>query len=994
MEGRNWYKTGLKRAQKKEVQRNDWKNVEMDSVRYVNGQQAEYSQRQQWENINAWKAKVDGATGGLQEIMPMKQAMVDDTWQTLYRDNKMSDKEREERFERMDACQENGINAAKELQKDTFRIKEGENRETRENRLLGVSMDDSQMDMEQRYQHYEELLGEFKEIPEDALQLPKKEDALVEHFKKYGEVLQRGASLGQLLNDMHRDDFPLTEIEEAQLRTVSILAQDTWSMLQSRMECMSNVFHGILSENEQKKLKSAIKKANSDEDLPEEWKNLAQNNPKFSEYLGSMKKIVELENGEDAKLKLEQRIRVARSQAATAVMKEPLVTRRLTKKERRLIAQPRLEEHEEAKKYFDVSVKMHTVNAAKDYAEWAEEEADARRKKALEDGASEEEIAKIKVRQTVRHVYFMLDNSGTEEAKQKNKARLTAYYSEDRAVRHSEYEKLIKEFEAFPDEALVLPKKPKELLEFAKKYYRTLIFASEAHSIMDEMKKDGYVLEDESDTKLRGRIAAFMDVSTVLSAHLRVMATYSYCVEPETEALRRKILKLDGVLEQKKHNCKDFNNYVSNLELIYREELMAEKSVRTKVYQLEPSAEETNPENKEEDRKEAAEKRKAEEKKSAEQRIAHNVERVRRTKLDRQMREAGYKPNCRWVCNESNARGSREVSELDIRKGKAVRVTRRNFNPAFQFLGLAELSEEQLTDRLEQQSAHENVCVKAEELMFGQFKQDRHIDELMEKSGDKAENIPATVQMIRAMMPVEESEETREEMVGLTKELPDMKTIDRNIMYDNILDRIEEQLDTVKLEELKRGNDEEILETYSKYKNVFAIGSNLEDWLAEITKDGYEIEPGRLEKLKAMGRLLAMYNDYIGGRVSELSSTLFGLITEEETAQACVDNTFLTRPETIRAMEQAPYKGNVDDVPAFVDGAYRRINAKKLLKDNPQADYDACLEQVRAERQKEKQNQQEEKKDQQEEKKDQQEEKKDQQEEKKDQQENRTGENT
>ena len=271
--------------------------------------------------------------------------------------------------------------------------------------------------------------------------------------------------------------------------------------------------------------------------------------------------------------------------------------------------------------------------------------------------------------------------------------------------------------------------------------------------------------------------------------------------------------------------------------------------------------------------------------------------------------------------------------------------------------------------------------------MFGQFKQDRHIDELMEKSGDKAENIPATVQMIRAMMPVEESEETREEMVGLTKELPDMKTIDRNIMYDNILDRIEEQLDTVKLEELKRGNDEEILETYSKYKNVFAIGSNLEDWLAEITKDGYEIEPGRLEKLKAMGRLLAMYNDYIGGRVSELSSTLFGLITEEETAQVCVDNSFLTKPEKISAMEQAPYKGNVDDVPAFVDGAYRRINAKKLLKDNPQADYDACLEQVRAEKQKEK-------KDQQEEKKDQQEEKKDQQEEKKDQQENRTGENT
>ena len=156
-----------------------------------------------------------------------------------------------------------------------------------------------------------------------------------------------------------------------------------------------------------------------------------------------------------------------------------------------------------------------------------------------------------------------------------------------------------------------------------------------------------------------------------------------------------------------------------------------------------------------------------------------------------------------------------------------------------------------------------------------------------------------------------------------------------------------------------------------------------------------------LEKLKAMGRLLAMYNDYIGGRVSELSSTLFGLITEEETAQVCVDNSFLTKPEKISAMEQAPYKGNVDDVPAFVDGAYRRINAKKLLKDNPQADYDACLEQVRAERQKEKQNQQEE------------EvnkyiqdnkiqmlgeplpsEKQEQQEEKKDQQENRTGENT
>lgn len=989
MEGRNWYKTGLKRAQKKEAQRNDWKNVEMDSVRYVNGQQAEYSQRQQWENINAWKAKVDDVTGGLQELMPMKQAMVDDTWQMLYRDNKISNKEREERFERMDACQQNGIDAAKELQKDTFRIKEGENRETRENRLLGVSMADSQMDMERRYQHYEELLGEFKEIPEDALQLPKKEKALVEHFRKYGEMLQRGASLGQLIDDMRKDDFPLTEREEAQLRTVGILAKDTWSMLQSRMECMSNVFHGILSEKEQKKLKSAIKKADSDETLPEEWKNLAQNNPEFAKYLESMKKVVKQENGEDTKLKLDQRIRVARSQAAMAVMEKPLVTRRLTAKERIQIVQPRLAEHEEAGKFVGNVNKLFTGNVEKDCEKWAEEEAETRRKKARESGASEEEIAQIEVRQVDRHVYIMLDNSGNEEAERKNKARLTAYYSESQEERYKEYAKLIEEFKAFPDEALVLPRKPKEILQFAEKYYRMLKLAVEAHNIMDEMKKDGYMLDDKADTKLRGRIGAFMNVSTMLSTHLKIMATYSYCMEPETEALRRKILRLDkdDAFTRKKGSSIDYNIYVSNLELLYREELKAEKSVAPRVYELEPSAEETDMKKTEEERKAAAEKRKADEKKVAEQRVADNVEKIRQTKLDNQMREAGYKPNCRWVGNGSFAYGSKEVSRLDIRNGKAIRVTSRKFNPAFKFLGLKELTQEQLTDRLEQQSAYENVCVKAEELMFGQFKQDRHIDELMEKSGDKAENMPATVQMIRAMMRGAESEEVREEMAGVTKELPDMKTIDRNIMYDNILDRIEEQLDTVKLEELKRGNDEEILETYSKYKNVFAIGSNLEDWLAEITKDGYEIEPGRLEKLKAMGRLLAMYNDYIGGRVSELSSTLFGLITEEETAQVCVDNSFLTKPEKISAMEQAPYKGNVDDVPAFVDGAYRRINAKKLLKDNPQADYDACLEQVRAEKQKEK-------KDQQEEKKDQQEEKKDQQEEKKDQQENRTGENT
>lgn len=980
MEGRNWYKTGLKRAQKKEAQRNDWKNVER--VQYIGINHEDYLRIQQWENINALKARIDDVTGNLQEIMPMKRAMVDETWQTLYRDNKMSNKEREERFERMDACQQNGINAKEELQKDMFRMRDEESREAREARVLGVNMNDNQMNMEQRYQRYEELLGEFREIPEDALQLPKKEDALVEHFRKYGEVLQRGAALGQLLMDMHRDDFPLTEIEEAQLRTVSILAQDTWSMLQSRMECMSNVFHGILSEKEQKQLKSAIKKADSDEKLPEKWKQLAQSNPEFAKYLESMKEVVKQENGENAKLKLEQRIRVARSQAAMAVMEEPLVTRRLTAKERIQIVQPRLAEHEEAGKFVGNVNKLFTGNVEKDCEKWAEEEAETRRKKARESGASEEEIAQIEVRQVDRHVYIMLDNSGNEEAERKNKARLTAYYSESQEERYKEYAKLIEEFEAFPDEALVLPRKPKEILQFAEKYYRMLKLAVEAHNIMDEMKKDGYMLDDKADTKLRGRIGAFMNVSTMLSTHLKIMATYSYCMEPETEALRRKILRLDkdDAFTRKKGSSIDYNIYVSNLELLYREELKAEKSVAHCVYELEPSAEETDMKKTEEERKAAAEKRKADDKKNAEQRVADNVEKIRQTKLDNQMREAGYKPNCRWVGNGSFAYGSKEVSRLDIRNGKAIRVTSRKFNPAFKFLGLKELTQEQLTDRLEQQSAYENVCVKAEELMFGQFKQDRHIDELMEKSGDKAENMPATVQMIRAMMRGAESEEVREEMAGVTKELPDMKTIDRNIMYDNILDRIEEQLDTVKLEELKRGNDEEILETYSKYKNVFAIGSNLEDWLAEITKDGYEIETDRLEKLKAMGRLLAMYNDYIGGRVSELSSTLFGLITEEETAQACVDNTFLTRPETIRAMEQAPYKGNLDDVPAFVDGAYRRINAKKLLKDNPQADYDACLEQVRAERQKEKQNQQKEKQNQ--------------QEEKKEQQENRTGENT
>ena len=260
------------------------------------------------------------------------------------------------------------------------------------------------------------------------------------------------------------------------------------------------------------------------------------------------------------------------------------------------------------------------------------------------------------------------------------------------------------------------------------------------------------------------------------------------------------------------------------------------------------------------------------------------------------------------------------------------------------------------------------MCVKAEELIFGQFKQDRHIDELMEKSGDKAENMPATVQMIRAMMQGAESEEVREEMAGVTKELADVKTANRNSIYDGMLEKIETKIKVLEIDklndELKYGNDEEILETYSKYKDIFAIGSNLENWLAEITKDGYEIEPDHLEKLKTMGRLLAMYNDYIGGRVSELSSTLFGLFTEEETGQVCADNTFLTKPEKIRAMEQAPYKGNVDDVPAFVDGACRRLKAKKLLKDNPQADYDACLEQIRAEKQEEKKDQQEEKKDQ------------------------------
>lgn len=968
MEGRNWYKTGLKRAQKKEAQRNDWKNVE--SVQYINIDHEDYLRIQQWENINAWKAKVDDVTGGLQEIMPMKQAMVDDTWQMLYRDNKMSNKEREERFERMDACQQNGIDAAKELQKDTFRIKEGENRETRENRLLGVSMADSQMDMERRYQHYEELLGEFKEIPEDALQLPKKEKALVEHFRKYGEMLQRGASLGQLIDDMRKDDFPLTEREEAQLRTVSILAQDTWSMLQSRMECMSNVFHGILSEKEQKQLKAAIKKADSDEKLPEKWKQLAQSNPEFAKYLESMKEVVKQENGENAKLKLEQRIRVARSQAAMAVMEEPLVTRRLTAKERIQIVQPRLAEHEEAGKFVGNVNKLITGNVEKDCEKWAEEEAEARRKKARESGASEEEIAQIEVRQVDRHVYIMLDNSGNEEAERKNKARLTAYYSESQEERYKEYAELIEEFKAFPDEALVLPRKPKEILQFANKYYRMLKLAVEAHNIMDEMKKDGYVLEDEKDTKLRGRIGAFMNVSTMLSTHLKIMATYSYCMEPETEALRRKILRLDkdDAFTRKKGSSIDFNIYVSNLELLYREELKAEKSVAHCVYELEPSAEETDMNKTEEERKTAAEKRKAAEKKVVEQRVADNVEKIRQTKLDNQMRAAGYKPNCRWVGNGSFAHGSKEVSRLDIRNGKAVRVTSRKFNPAFKFLGLKELTQEQLTARLEQQSAYENVCVKAEELMFGQFMQDRHIDELMEKSGDKVENMPATVQMIRAMMRGEESEEVREKMAGVTKELADVKTANRNNVYDGMLDKIETKIKVLEIDklngELKYGKDEEILETYSKYKDVFAIGSNLENWLAEITGNGYEIELDRLEKLKAMGRLLALYNDYIGGRVSELSSTLFGLITEEETAQACVDNTFLTRPETIRAMEQAPYKGNLDDVPAFVDGAYRRMKAKKALKENPQADYDACLEQIRAEQQEEKKDQQEEKKDQ------------------------------
>lgn len=336
-------------------EQNEWKTQKLDMD--------EMSQEMNWNNYSSVRmTTVERMENGImklipQEIVPMRQAMVEEGWQTLHGDEKMSRKERKERLKRLDKQAKNGIRAKKLYDErndealakrreiaDAYKatLPEKEQRHFQPKRWLASFYDLSgteeaqqknfalienmqSEDRAKRHEGYKVILDQFKNVDRKCFQPPINDDKkLMEHYEKYGKLLMQGGEMEKVLDAAIEDGYEMSEEEEVNFRTAISMLETTFWLVEQRIRMIGNVYHAILSDNERKELDKALKKGDYF-DLPQDhkWAQRMVDNPEFKAYAVArgnyLQKLDSKEIGYQMGVKLEKRIDAEHEAAVTKV---------------------------------------------------------------------------------------------------------------------------------------------------------------------------------------------------------------------------------------------------------------------------------------------------------------------------------------------------------------------------------------------------------------------------------------------------------------------------------------------------------------------------------------------------------------------------------------------------------------------------------------------------------------------------------------------------
>lgn len=337
-------------------EQNEWKTQKLDMD--------VMSQEMNWNNYMSVKmTTVERMENGImklipQEIVPMRQAMVEEGWQTLHGDEQMSNKERKERLKRLDKQAKNGIRAKKlyeeknslALQKadvvtDAYKATLPEEKrssftdiERSWQRYLDLSgTEEAQQknftfienmkskDQAKRHAGYKQMLDRFTNVDPKCFQPPINDDKkLLEYYEKHGMLLLQGAEAVDILDDALKDGYEMSEEQEINLRTIMNMLQATFWLVDLRIKMIGNVYHAILSDDEREELDKALREAEYFGSLQgHKWAERMDSNPEFKAYVRArgnyLQKLDSKDMGYQMDAKLEKRIESEHKAAVTKV---------------------------------------------------------------------------------------------------------------------------------------------------------------------------------------------------------------------------------------------------------------------------------------------------------------------------------------------------------------------------------------------------------------------------------------------------------------------------------------------------------------------------------------------------------------------------------------------------------------------------------------------------------------------------------------------------
>ena len=325
-------------------EQNEWKTQKLDMD--------EMPQEMNWNNYMSVKmTTVERMENGImklipQEIVPMRQAIVEEGWQTLHGDEQMSNKERKERLKRLDKQAKNGIRAKKlyHERNDEALAKKGEiaaaykatlseeeQRNFQPKRWLASFYDLSgteeaqqknfalienveNKDKAKRHEGYKVILDQFKNVDRKCFQPPINDDKkLMEYYEKYGKLLMQGGEMEKILDAVLGDGYEMSEEEEVNFRTVGSMLETMFWMVEQRIKMIGNVYHAILSDDEREELDKALREGNYF-DFPKghKWEKTRLANPEFKAYVlargGYLSRLDSKDIGYQMDAKLEKRL--------------------------------------------------------------------------------------------------------------------------------------------------------------------------------------------------------------------------------------------------------------------------------------------------------------------------------------------------------------------------------------------------------------------------------------------------------------------------------------------------------------------------------------------------------------------------------------------------------------------------------------------------------------------------------------------------------------